>query len=58
VDQKDRRPRLVDGVEECLTLDAIAASEMANVGERVARAVQIVADGGVDPAQTHAGPLQ
>ena len=54
VDEQHGRARLVDGIEECFALDAIAASEMPDVGQRVLRAVKVVADGGVDAPQPDA----
>ena len=58
VDQQHRRTRFVDGVEERLALDAIAAREVANVRQRVARTIEVVSDRRVDAAQPNARPLE
>ncbi|HWE31450.1 MAG TPA: hypothetical protein VHB97_25775 [Polyangia bacterium] len=58
MDQEHGRSRLVDGIKEGLALDAIAAGEVTNVRQRMARAIQIMSYRGIDAPQTNTGSLQ
>src|SRR5207302_11329453 len=58
VEQQHRRTRLVDRFEEGLALDAVAAGQVTHVGERVANAVEILPDAGVDSTELDPRPGQ